>query len=93
MPFPLLLDPNHTARAAFGIDQLTVAQIFSVASAVNYGKALGGIRNFAIRPSDASRTPAVVILDAEQQVVWTHVGKALGDYPTIDQIIAEIPSP
>lgn len=91
-PFPLLLDPEHTAREAFDINNLTAIQMFGPTSALNYAKALGGLRNFAAHPSDANRTPAIVILDANQNVSWMRVGKALGDYPSIDGIMAKIPA-
>lgn len=92
MPFPLLLDPEHTLRQHLGIGQLSLGAVFGVRSLVNYGKALGGARNLAVRPSDATKTPAVVIFDAAQNVTWQHVGTALGDYPSIETVVANIPT-
>ena len=91
-PFPLLLDPQHTARRELNIDTLSVGQMFSAASAKNYASAIGTIRNFAVQPSEAQLTPTIVILGADQKVVWQHVGKALGDYPAIDEILANLPA-
>lgn len=92
IPFPLLLDANHTLRHELGIDKLSVGQAMSVQSAINYAKALGGIRNFAVRASEATQTPVVVIFNADQSVAWQHVGEALGDYPSIGDVVAKIPA-
>ena len=92
VPFPLLLDPEQTLRRELDLAKLSVGQLMSVSSAKNYAGAIGTVRNFAVQPSEAQNTPAVAILDADQKVVWQHVGKALGDYPAIDEILANLPA-
>ena len=92
MPFPLLLDPNHSFREHLGISRLPTKALVSPTSIKNYAKALGGVRKVAVQPSEATQTPAVVVFNAEQEVVWKYVGVALGDYLTIDEIIDQIPA-
>ena len=91
MPFPLLLDEQHALRSAFDISRLPGKALMSPTSAKNYAKALGGVRRVAVHPSEATQTPAVVVLDADQNVAWKYIGVALGDYPTIDEIVQNIP--
>ena len=93
VPFPLLLDPKGALRSAFGLDDR-----------LSRGELMGwrSIRNLLVgmfrqkqgkvsRPHTGDR-PAVVILDSVRRVVWSHVGRAVGDYPSIDEILSAIPA-
>ena len=93
MPFPLLLDPDHTLRRLLGIGLLTNAQSMGLRSSRNYANAMrGGVANGRVIRSERLQTPVVLILGADQSVVWKFVGTAVGDYPTVDEVLAQIPS-
>ena len=92
MPFPLLLDPEHSLRTELGTGKLSIRQMMSLRSAANYSRVLGGIRRAAVEMGEAANTPGVVVLDAEQRVSWLWIGEAVGDYPPIDAIIGHLPS-
>ena len=87
VPFPLLLDPDGELRNALGVDtKLSKREMMSWASAKNYVSVIGRRRQGKVSRTHAEDRPAVVILDDQLKMVWSHVGTALGDYPTIDEI-------
>ena len=90
MPFSLWLDPDQTVRTALEIDRLSVAEVVSVKSAMNYGKALAQIPKMRVFPEAANLKPAVFVLDAEQNVTWKHLGQALGDYPAPSEVLTHL---
>ena len=93
-PFPLLLDPDGKLRHALGIEtQLSRKELASWASIRNYVSAIRHQRQGKISRAHAEDRPAVAIVDADLRLTWGHVGTALGDYPTIDHIIAALPPP
>ncbi len=93
-PFPLLLDPDGELRQALGIEsQLSRKELISWTSFRNYVSARRHQRQGKISRSHAEDRPAVAIVDADLRLTWGHVGTALGDYPSIDHIIAALPPP
>ncbi len=92
-PFPLLLDPDGVLRRALGIEtQLSRKEMMSRASIKNYVSAMRHQRQGRISRTHAEDRPAIAILDANLRLTWGHIGKALGDYPPIDPIIAAVPT-
>lgn len=89
MPFPLLIDPEDSVRKAIGIERMAATRLLTVSGARAYAKALGRWRDWTLKPSEATQRPGAILLDADQQVVWKHVGNRLGDYPTIDQLLEQ----
>ena len=90
MPFPLLLDPNHTFRKQLQTGNLSLGQMMGPKSGRNYLKAMSHFRDARVIPSEASLTPVVVILDANQDIVWRHIGQALGDYPSVEEVVNQV---
>jgi len=41
---------------------------------------------------DGAATPAVFIIDAERRITWQHVGSTANDYPSVETILAHLPS-
>jgi len=39
---------------------------------------------------DTVRTPGVVILDAQLTIRWRYVGRRLGDYPELAEVLAAV---
>lgn len=58
---------------------------------VSYGRSLAhGFR--PQRPTrDTVRAPAVVVLDHALNVRWSHVGRRIGDYPPLPQVLERSP--
>lgn len=92
MPFPLWLDPDQTVRAALELRELSMGELFHPKGALNYAKAWASAKQMRIFPGDATKTPVVAVLNSDQEVTWQHVGKTLGDYPTIDTILHHVAS-
>ena len=57
---------------------------------VSYGRSLAhGFR--PQRPTrDTVRAPAVVVLDHALNVRWSHVGRRIGDYPPLPQVLEAV---
>lgn len=97
MPFPLLLDPENDLRRRLGIAAtFSPLRLLHPRGALAYLRAARQAGDFGPIWSEATQRPAVVVLDRDLDVAWRHVGKQLGDYPGIDEVLAAVgslPSP
>lgn len=84
---PLLLDPEHRFREAVGAAAPLGVRMLNPKGAAAYVGALRrGYRPQAIT-KDTVRSPGVVILDATGRVLWQHVGRRIGDYPSVGRVL------
>lgn len=85
---PLLLDPEHQFREAVGAAAPLGLRMLNPRGAAAY---VGSLRR-GYRPQsitrDTVRSPGVVILDESGSVRWQHIGKRIGDYPPVEQVVA-----
>lgn len=86
---PLLLDPDQRVRDALGVGNLG-ARMLDPRGMVSYGRSLAhGFR--PQRPTrDTVRAPAVVVLDRALDVRWSYVGRRIGDYPPLPQVLEAV---
>ena len=89
-PFQLWMDPTHTVRAQAGIDRMGYQNLLKPSGGAAYAKSLGSWKMFRLELSEANQRPALLLLDADQHIVFEHVGNALGDYPTVDMVLDEL---
>ena len=89
-PFALLMDPDYTARTSLGVERFSLTKLFKPSGLKAYAESLGSWRTFRLELDDASNRPGAFILDAEQNVVWSHIGDTLGDYPDTDEVLAQL---
>ncbi len=84
---PMLLDASQVIRTALEIADLTTGELSSGRGWANYVKAmLSGYR--PQKPTrDARRAPGVVVFGPDLELRWMHRGSALGDYPSVDELI------
>jgi peroxiredoxin len=86
---PLLLDPEQQVRDAVGVGRLG-ARLLDPRGMPSYVRAMRhGYRPQAIT-KDTVQAPGVVVLDAQRQVVWSHVGRRIGDYPPLQTVIEAV---
>ncbi len=91
MPYALLLDPDDQVRRAIGADQpLSRLRVVHPKGALAYWRAKRSSRFFHLTPSQARQRPGVIVLDAQLNVTWTHIGDAVGDYPPLDEVVTEL---
>jgi peroxiredoxin len=84
---PLLLDPDQRLRDAVGFGSLSGRQLMAPRGLRTYAAAvLSGIRPQRIT-GDVRRSPGVAILGARLDVRWTYEGTALGDYPSLEEVL------
>lgn len=85
---PLLLDPDHQVREAVGASAPLGLRMLNPRGATAY---VGSLRR-GYRPQsitrDTVRSPGVVILDGSGAVRWQHIGKRIGDYPSVEDVLA-----
>ncbi|WP_372728747.1 redoxin domain-containing protein [Nocardioides sp.] len=87
---PLYLDPGHDFRTAVGAERKLGLKLLRPAGAAAYVRSLReGLRPQAIT-RDTLRSPGVVILDRDLNVVWQHVGERIGDYPAMARVVAAV---
>lgn len=91
IPFDLLLDPDEYVRKAVGAsERISPLRLLSPSGARAYSKALRQARFFNVTMSEATQRPGAVILDAQLNVTWSHIGDRLGDYPDIEVVLTEL---
>jgi len=84
---PLLLDPDHLLREAVGAARPLGLRLLNPRGAAAYAGSLRhGYRPQAIT-RDTVRSPGVVILGPDGSVRWQHVGKRIGDYPPLADVL------
>jgi hypothetical protein len=91
LPFKLLLDPDHQVRRAVGSDERFSR--LRLLHPRDVGAYLGSIRQaryFGLSRSEARRRPGLVILDAQLNPTWTHIGRGIGDYPDLEVVLTEL---
>lgn len=86
--FPLLVDPERRVYDALDLPRkwwvtLNPRGWWNYARAIARGNRQGAI----IEPN---QLPGLAVLDAEANAVWVHRGRALGDYPPLDRVLAEV---
>lgn len=86
--FPLLVDPQRMVHEAIELDRKVSVALnprgwAKYASATSRGNRQGKI-------VDPFQLPGLVLLDADARPLRVHRGKALGDYPPLDQALAEL---
>lgn len=84
--FPLLVDPERRVYDALDLPRkwwvsLNPRGWWNYARAIARGNRQGRI----IEPN---QLPGLAVLDAEANAVWIHRGRALGDYPPLDRVLA-----
>ncbi len=89
-PFPVLLDPDQELRSAVGFGDLSKLDFLKPEGAINYWRSFRrGARQG--RPTrDRERSPGVVILGPNLEVLWAREGRALGDYPPVGEVLAVV---
>jgi len=92
MPFTLLLDPDNLVRQVMGsAERFGWGRLMHPKGAVAYARALRSSRRFFdVTLEQATQRPGVLVLDAQQNIVWTYVGNRLGDYPDVDVVFTEL---
>ena len=85
---PLLLDPDQQVRDLVAMGNLGFRNFLKGKGAKNYLDAMrGGLRPQKIT-KDTVRSPGVAVLGPDFTPRWTHEGTFLGDYPTVDELLA-----
>ena len=91
VPFELLLDPDDDLRRRLGIaDRFAAWRLVHPRGAVQYLRSIRRARDFDPIWAEATQRPAMILLDHELRVVWSHVGQRIGDYPDIPEILHAI---
>jgi hypothetical protein len=87
---PMLLDGPQVIRTTLEISDLTTGEMSAARGWVSYGKAMAsGFR--PQRPTrDARRAPGVAVFGPDLELRWLHRGSALGDYPSVDELIEAV---
>ncbi|MHB1063038.1 MAG: redoxin domain-containing protein [Georgenia sp.] len=84
---PLLLDPGNGLRDAVGAGARLGIRLADPRGLAAYAGALArGARPQRIT-ADTVRSPGVVVLDRDLSVRWVHVGRRIGDYPTLGKVV------
>lgn len=86
--FPLLVDPDRRVYDALDLPRrwwvsLNPRGWWNYARAIARGNRQGRI----IEPN---QLPGLAILDAFANAAWVHRGRALGDYPKLDDVLAKL---
>lgn len=84
---PLLLDPDQEFRRAVEADKPLGWRMADPRGAAAYARSL----RHGYRPQgvtrDTVRSPGVLILDRNGSVLWRNIGKRIGDYPPLHEVL------
>jgi hypothetical protein len=86
--FPLLIDPDRRVYTALELPRKWWVNL-NPRGWLNYARALarGSRQGRIIEPN---QLPGLALLDADARAVWVHRGRALGDYPSIERVLAQL---
>jgi peroxiredoxin len=87
---PLLLDPDHALRDVVGAAAPLGPRLADPRGLGSYARALARGNRPRRITRDTVRSPGVVILDRQLTVRWLHVGRRIGDYPRIADVLGAI---
>ena len=87
---PLLLDAEDRVRSIAAVGNLSARQITSWHGATNYLKAMRHGYPPQVPTGDALKAPGIIVFDREFDPLWVHRGETLGDYPTVDELVATV---
>jgi AhpC/TSA antioxidant enzyme len=89
-PFPCLVDVQLGLYRALGLGRVGVATLLAPATYLNYWRAWRrGSRQGQIT-GDPGQLSGVAVLDADGRLRWRHVSRAIGDYPRMADVLAEV---
>ena len=96
--FPMLLDPTQNLYKALELPRLRRADFLRPATWRVYAPLF--VRRYLTRRADGpkqgritgdpTQLPGLALVGSDVDVRWVHRGKALGDYPSIDDVLARI---
>lgn len=86
--FPLLVDPDRHLYDAIDLPRRWWVNL-NPRGWWNYARALarGNRQGMIIAPN---QLPGLVLVDSDAHEVWVHRGRALGDYPKLDRVLAKL---
>lgn len=91
LPFELFLDPDDSFRRALGtVARFSAWRLLHPAGAVDYARAVRQARSFDPVWSEATQRPGVVLFDEGLRVSWSHFGRRIGDYPSVEEVVAAV---
>jgi peroxiredoxin len=86
---PLFLDPENAVRQTLGVARFSWWRLFHPKGAVAYVRAMRQIKRFGPVWAEANHRPAILLLDADLNLLWSSIGSYLGDYPSADAVLAQ----
>jgi len=86
--FPLLVDVDRRVHEALQLPRKWWVGL-NPRGWANYGRAIAR-GNRQGRIIDPNQLPGIALLDAGANAVWVHRGRALGDYPPLDEVLVEL---
>ncbi len=89
---PLLLDPEQRVRRLAEIGRLTPRQLGSLEGWKSYGRALLAGFLPQLPTFDANKAPGIVVFNRDLDVEWLHKGNRMGDYPSVEELVARVSS-
>lgn len=86
----LLLDPEQRLRRAVDLGRLGYLRMLSPASIRHYLAAFGSGQRPGRIVEGHDLRPGVVLMDPAGRAVRVWRGRSLGDYPPVDEVLAEL---
>jgi hypothetical protein len=88
--FPLLLDPSRRAYAAFGLEQGSFREIWTLKSLVAYIRGLLGGQALHMPRGDITQLGGDFVLDGSGRIVFFHRSSEPADRPHASAIVAAV---
>jgi peroxiredoxin len=87
---PLWLDPETRVNAALGLTGFAWWKYLLPTTWWSYARWITKARQGRIARGSVTAQPALVIVDPAGRVAWSYEGSVVGDYPTVDEVVAAL---
>ena len=87
---PMLLDADERVRSVVDLGNLSTTSWVKPKGWRNYLGSMNRGFRLQIPTSDALKAPGIAVFDKDFSVLLVHRGETLGDYPSIDDLVANV---
>ncbi len=88
--FPAVVDPNSHLYRAVDLPRMRWWEMLRPQGARNYWRSFRRGNRQGRITGDAFQLPGVLVVDSSGVLRWLYRGKAIGDYPTMDETISAV---
>ena len=87
---PLRVDPDAGVNVALGLTGFAWWKYLLPTTWWSYARWMTKARQGRVARGSVTAQPAIVIVDPAGRVAWSYEGSVVGDYPSVDEVVAAL---